>query len=426
MSDLVVLGEKQQKVFDADFNHTLEVLEGTPRSGKTTVGHFRYAKYLLGTRETNHLIVAYNQEQAYRLFIDGDGTGLEHIFAGYSEIKHGEHGSHLSIQLPKGTRNVFFKGGGKSNSVGAITGMSLGSVVFCEIDLLHMSMIQECLRRTFASRDRFHLADLNPPSPHHPVIREVFDVQDTKWDHFTIKDNPIISEERKDELRETLSKNPYLYARDWEGKRVNPQGVIYSVFDFDDNQIPSLIGKPYEMYFACDAGQADSTVVTCNIVTWIKKEKKFRLNQMSMFYHSGKDTGQVRAMSRYAKDIKDFVKWCVDEYDMMYTNFFVDPAAKSLREELHLVGIDTMGADNNRIDSRRSGGGIEVGIERVQNAMINKQFMLVDTDKYSHYGFLKEVSMYCRNDAGHPIDEYNDVMDTVRYATNYFYKNYIT
>ncbi len=426
MSNLVVLGEKQQKVFDADFNHTLEVVEGTPRSGKTTVGHFRYAKYLLGTRETNHLIVAYNQEQAYRLFIDGDGTGLEHIFAGYSEIKHGEHGSHLSIQLPKGTRNVFFKGGGKSNSVGAITGMSLGSVVFCEIDLLHMSMIQECLRRTFASRDRYHLADLNPPSPHHPVIKDVFEVQNTRWTHWTIDDNPIITDERKAELKETLSKNPYLYKRDWLGQRVMPQGVIYSVFDFEKNQAPAIIGKPYEMYFAADAGQADATTVTCNIVTWIKERKEFRLNQVAMYYHSGKETMQTKAMSQYALEIKDFVKWCTDKFDMMYTNFFVDPAAKSLREELRLIGIDTMGADNNIVDSKRSGGGVEVGIERLQNTISNKQFVLVDTEKYSHYPFLKEVGLYCRNDAGHPIDEYNDVMDTARYANNYFYKNYIT
>lgn len=422
MSSLIMLGEKQQKIFDADFNHTLEVLEGTPRSGKTTVGHFRYAKYLLGTRETNHLVVAYNQEQAYRLFIDGDGTGLEHIFAGYSEIKHGEHGSHLSIQLPKGTRNIFFKGGGKSNSVGAITGMSLGSVVFCEIDLLHMSMIQECLRRTFASRDRFHLADLNPPSPHHPVIREVFDVQDTKWDHFRISDNPIISEKRKNELKETLSKNPYLYARDWEGKRVIPQGVIYSVFDMEENQTPTLMGKPYEMYFSIDAGNSDATSASCNIVTWYNN--KFILNRMANYYHSGADTGNIKAMSTYALEIKEFIDWCVNEYQMRYTEIFIDPACKSLREEMRLIGLDNTGADNNSREAKRKGGGIDTGIERTQALISDRQFMLVDTDKYSHYYFLKEVGMYARDAHGKPIDTYNHAMDELRYSVNYFNTNY--
>ena len=397
-----------------------------PRSGKTTAGAFRMARFITESKDQNHLIVAYNQEQAFRLMLDCDGLGLIHIFGHLAELKNDRFGDHLQVHTPNGIKNIYYKGGGKAHNHKAIQGMSLGSVWFMEIDLLHMNMIQECLRRTFAAINRYHFCDLNPPSPNHPVIKEVFDIQDTRWTHWTIEDNPIITDERKAELKETLSKNPYLYKRDWLGERVMPQGVIYSVFDFEKNQAPTIVGKPYELYFAADAGQADATTVTCNIVTWVKEKKEFRLNQVAMYYHSGKETMQTKAMSQYALEIKDFVKWCTDKFDMMYTNFFVDPAAKSLREELRLIGIDTMGADNNRVDSKRSGGGVEVGIERLQNTISNKQFMLIDTDKYDHYGFLREVGLYCRNDAGHPIDEYNDVMDTARYANNYFYKNYIT
>src|SRR5699024_3981458 len=128
----------------SSFDYTFVVFEGTPRSGKTTGAHFRYAEYVTWTRETSHLIVAYNQEQAFRLFIDGDGTGLMHIFADLADIKHDEHRTHLQTHTPNRIKKVYYKGGGKSNSVGAITGTSLGSVVFCEINLLHMSMIQEC------------------------------------------------------------------------------------------------------------------------------------------------------------------------------------------------------------------------------------------------------------------------------------------
>lgn len=56
-------------------------------------------------------------------------------------MKHDEHGSHLEIHTPNGIKKVYYKGGGKSNSVGAITGISLGSVVFCEINLLHMAVL---------------------------------------------------------------------------------------------------------------------------------------------------------------------------------------------------------------------------------------------------------------------------------------------
>lgn len=414
---------KQLEVIYRPYDYTFDVLEGTPRSGKTTAGHFRYADFLTWSRDTNHLIVAYNQEQAFRLFIDGDGTGLMHIFGNLAEIKHDEHGTHLQIHTPNGVKKVYYKGGGKSNSVGAITGMSLGSVVFCEINLLHMSMIQECFRRTFAALDRYHLADLNPPAPNHPVIKDVFDVQNTRWTHWTIQDNPIITEERKNELFEILSKNPYLLDRDWFGKRVLPEGVIYSMFNPAINQIPTMLGQPFEMYFVADGGQSDATSCSCNIVTRYKD--KFRLNRVANYYHSGKETGQVKAMSTYAKEIKKFIKWCTDKYEMQFSEVFVDPACKSLREELHKIGVDTNRADNNAKDAKKQGGGIEVGIERFQNSITNEQFFLVETDEYDHYDFVKEIGMYVRDDDGKPIDDWNHAMDEARYANNYFYRRYV-
>ena len=386
-------------------------------------GHFRYARYLLETRDQNHLIVGYNQEQAYRLFIDGDGTGLKHIFGDLCEEKHDKHGPHLLLHLPKGKRRVYYVGGSKSNSVGTITGMSLGSVVFLEINLLNMGMIQECFRRTFAAIDRYHLADLNPPSPQHPVISEVFEVQDTKWRHWTPDCNPILSEKRKNELRETLSKSEYLYKRDWLGQRVMPSGVIYSMFDADHNVIPAILGKRYEMYFTADGGQSDATVCGCYIV--VHHDGEFKLLKVAEYYHSGKDSGEVKAMSIYAREIKAFMEYCQKEFQMQHSELFVDPACKSLREELKLIGVSNKGADNNAHDVSSQAKGLEVGIERLQNLMQDRRFLLVENDAYGHYDFLKEVGMYVRLDNGKPIDKYNHSLDATRYSANYFYKRYV-
>lgn len=414
---------KQLKTIYQPYGYTLEVNEGTPRSGKTTAGHFRYAEYLSWSRDENHLIGAYNQEQAYRLFIDGDGTGLAHIFGDLAKTKHDDLGDYLEVHTPNGIKKVYYKGGGKADSVKAITGMSLGSVVFCEINLLHMDFIQECFRRTFASLDRYHLADLNPPAPNHPVITEVFDVQKTRWNHWTINDNPILTEERKKEIYDILIKNPYLYKRDWLGQRVMPEGVIYSMFDMEKNIEKALLGKRYEMFFTADGGQSDATSCSCNIVT--RYNDKLRLNRVAHYYHSGKETGQTKAMSVYAREIKDFIEWCVKKYEMRYAEFFVDPACKSLREELHLLGIETSKADNNAKDIRGTSKGIEVGIERAQNTIENNQFFLIENDKYDHYHFIKEVGMYCRDANGKPIDDFNHALDEFRYANNYFYKRYV-
>ena len=126
-------------------------------------------------------------------------------------------------------KRIYYKGGGKSNSVGAITGLSLGSVAFGEINLLNMEFIQEALRRTIAADIRWHCADENPPSPMHPVIKKVFEVQNTRFWHWTMKDNPALTEARIKEISDQYKKkSAYLYKRDVLGQRVMAEGVIYS------------------------------------------------------------------------------------------------------------------------------------------------------------------------------------------------------
>lgn len=416
----MIWSEKQRDTISAPFTHCLEVNEGTPRSSKTTACVFRFARHLIESRDANHLVVAYSQEQAYRLVMECDGFGLLHIFNGLCKMKHDDNGDHLEVQTPNGTKKVYYKGGGKADSRKSITGLSLGSVYFCEIDLLHMDMVQECFRRTFAAKDRWHIADLNPPSPQHPVIDDVFNVQDTKWTHWTIEDNPIISRERREELYRTLSKNPYLLSRDWFGKRTVPQGVIYSMFNVEEHIIKNMIGNPVEMYFAADGGLTDATSVGCYLIS--ENKGKYTLNRIAGWYYDG----EHKAMSVQAKEITDdFLPYCRNKACIQESGIYIDPACKALRMELEMLGVQTYKADNNARDIKGSSKGIRVGIEYMQSAIADGRFFCVEDDRFGHKDFLKEIGMYCVDNNGNPVDAYNHAMDELRYANNYFYKNYV-
>lgn len=421
---------KQQENINFDMSRiTFELNEGTPRSGKTTADIFKMADFYLRSPDQNHLVAAYNQEQAFRMFMDGDGYGLMHIFAECSEVRHDEHGDHLLLHAPNGDKKIYYKGGGKANSVGAITGMSLGSVTFLEFNLLHKDFINESFRRTFAAEWRYHLGEQNPPAPNHPNL-ELLDRFEKSgrflFRHWTPDDNPILSADRKQQLFDELSSSEYLLDRDWYGKRVLPEGVIYSMFG-KDNKVAAIKGRVIETFFTADGGQADAT--TCAFWVITNHDGKFYLYRLANYYHSGSDTGSTKAMSIYAKEIKQFVTWCYEKWkDLPHWNwFFVDPACKTLRSELELIGIDTERADNNSSDKVTSNGlKIEVGIERLQNTIQSRQFLLLDSvDQFDHYNFEKELSMYVRNDNGLPIDKYNHALDEARYVNNYFYKTYI-
>ena len=419
---MINYSDKQADFILLPYDHALDVCEGTPRSGKTFAGTARFALHLIVSRDPVHLVVGFSQEQAFRLIIDGGGYGLMHIFGSDCALKHDpDRGDFLWVNTPGGEKQVFYKGGGKKDSRKAITGMSLGSVYFCEIDLLHPDMIQECFRRTFAARDRWHIADLNPPSPMHPVISDVFEVQDTRWTHWTLQDNPILTPERIEEIRQVCLRNPYLYKRDFEGQRSIPQGVIYDRFDPKRHVLaaPPDGAEAIEMYFTGDGGLTDATSIDCWVVARFKG--KYRLYRMANYYHDGN-----LSMSQQARQIaREFIPYCRNLVQMRESDVQIDPACKALRMELELCGVQTSGADNNAHDIKGSRKGIDVGIEYLQNAITDGLFYLVEDDRYGVEAFLREVGLYVVDDHGVPVDAHNHQMDSARYGNNYFYKHYV-
>ena len=420
----VTWSRKQRDIIMAPYDHCIDWMEGTPRSGKTTAAIARFADHLIQSRDTNHLVTAYSAEQAYRLVIDGDGFGLLHTFAGYVKPSHDDEGAHLLITLPGGqVRKVYWKGGGKADSHKSITGMSLGSVYFCEINLLHLDMIQECLRRTYAAKDRWHIADCNPPAPQDPVIKNVLEIQDCRWVHWTCEDNPVLTPKRLEEIKTACEKSPFLWKRDWLGERCIPQGVIYWMFNPDKMILPRIPdeGTKVEMYFAGDGGATDATSIGCYVVQMLPN-RRHQLLRVGNWYYDG---GQM-AMSDQARHIcGEFIPAMRQKTGMHESSIMIDPACKALRLEIDKLGYTTTKADNNGHDIKDTSKGIMCGIEMLQNNINDGRFYLVEDDRYGSDAFVKEAGLYCINETtGDPVDAYNHAMDETRYASTYFSKTY--
>ena len=420
-------GEKQAELIMAPFDHAMDWNEGTPRSGKTTAGTMRFARHLIRSRDALHLVTAYSAEQAYRLIMDGDGMGLLHIFKGHCRVSHDDSGAHLLVRLPDGEKKVYWKGGGKADSHKAITGMSLGSVYFCEINLLHDTMIQECFRRTYAAKDRWHIADLNPPSPADPCIKNVLNVQDCRFIHWTCADNPVLTPERLREIETACKKSPFLYKRDWLGERVIPEGVIYWMFSPEKHILSRLPDdlNIVEAFCAGDGGTTDATSIGFYIAGFFGDRyfgpRDYRLYCVGNWYYDGANM----AMSDQARHIVgEYLPYMRRKYNIRENAVYIDPACKALRLEIEKLGVMTNGADNNAHDIKGTSKGIKVGIEMMQSAINDGRFYLVEDERYGTEPFVKEAGLYCVNDKGDPIDAYNHVMDSSRYATNHFLKAY--
>ena len=425
---MIEWGKKQADLIMMPFDRTLDWLEGTPRSGKTTAGIMRFARHLLKSKDNIHLVTAYSAEQAFRLIMDGDGMGLNHIFKGACRTSHDDSGAHLLIHLPSGDKKVYWKGGGKADSHKAITGMSLGSVYFCEINLLHDNMVQECFRRTYAAFDRWHIADLNPPSPGDPCIKNVLNVQDCRFIHWRCEDNPILTPERLADIENACRKSPFLYKRDWLGERVIPEGVIYWMFNQDKHVLSKLPQNvtPIEAFVAGDGGTTDATsigffIVGAENVSPITRPQNYRLYMVGNWHYDG---GKM-AMSDQAKTIcGEFLPYMRHKYGIRESDVFIDPACKALRLEIEKFGVMTSGADNNGHDIKGSTKGLMVGVEMLQSSINDGRFFLVEDERYGTEPFIKEAGLYCVNEKGEPVDAYNHVMDATRYGHNHYAKTY--
>lgn len=418
---------KQESLIMAPFDHALDWLEGTPRSGKTTAGTMRFARHLIRSRDNIHLVTAYSAEQAYRLIMDGDGMGLLHIFAGHCRTSHDDSGAHLLVRLPDGEKKVYWKGGGKADSHKAITGMSLGSVYFCEINLLHDTMVQECFRRTYAAKDRWHIADLNPPSHADPCIKNVLNVQDCRFIHWTCADNPVLTPERLREIETACKKSPFLYKRDWLGERVIPEGVIYWMFSTEKHilsRIPDELNM-VEAFVAGDGGTTDATSIGFYIAGFFGDRyfgpRDYKLYRVGNWRYDG---GQM-AMSDQARHIVgEFLPYMRKKYQIRENAIYIDPACKALRLEIEKLGLLTEGADNNAHDVKGGSKGLKVGVEMLQSGINDGRFYLVEDERYGTEPFVKEAGLYCADEKGQPVDAYNHSMDETRYAMNHFLKAY--
>ena len=61
------LSNKQTEFINRNFDRTLDVAEGTPRSGKTTACILRFYDFLNTSKDSNFLVVGASQQQAFRL-----------------------------------------------------------------------------------------------------------------------------------------------------------------------------------------------------------------------------------------------------------------------------------------------------------------------------------------------------------------------
>lgn len=301
--------------------------------------------------------------------------------------------------------NYFYVFGGKDeSSQDLIQGITLAGVFFDEVALMPQSFVNQATARCSVEGAKFWFS-CNPNSPFHWFKEDwINKVAEKKilYLHFTMDDNPSLSEEVKNRYKSLYT--GVFYKRYIVGLWVAADGVVYPMFDPDIHAV-ELRRNWTRIFVAGDFGVQNAT--TFGIFGYYAPEKRY--HQIASYYHNGRKDGQ-KTTKEYAEDLQQFLKdnWVIPEY------IALDPSAAPMMVELRK---DPYFARHN-IDIIPAKNRVDLGIQVVSYLLNEKRFTLDpscthDIEEFTTYAWDSD-----KLDKG--IEEVikidDHAMDKIRYA----------
>lgn len=330
---------------------SMNIAEGSIRSGKTTDNIFCFAHDLKKSKDKLHLATASTQPTAKIIIGDGDGYGLEHIFRG--QCKWGKYKGNECLRICGKDTNyqekiVLFCGGLKADSYKKFRGMSIGLWIATEINLHHAETIREAQRRQINAHIKRFYWDLNPDSPNAEIYKEFIDVYERKSNTgelkggfnlitFNIFDNINLSKENLESEISKYEPGTVWYKRDILGERCVAEGLVFDAFAnnpdrwiIDKEELPKRFR---ECAVGFDIGGNNSAyAMTCTAIDYdgnyyVLKSTKKQADELPM-----------EDVEKFAFDFVDEIKdkYGLNVYDVNTDH--VDVIINTLNEKRYIFG----------------------------------------------------------------------------------------
>lgn len=298
----------------------------------------------------------------------------------------------MTVSVGKRKNRFYLFGGRDESSAALIQGITLSGLLMDEVALMPRSFVEQALARCSVNGSKFWF-NCNPENPGHWFYREWIKNHESKnalYLHFTMDDNPSLSEKIKRRYRNLYSGN--FYARFIEGKWVSAEGLVYPMFSESMLQDPPQ-GKFEKFYISCDYGTVNPT----SMGLWGKQgDRYYRIDE---YYYSSKLSGAQLTDDEYYDAL------CNLAGDRSIEEVVIDPSAASFIALIRKKGkFKVVPAKNDVLD----------GIRRVCSALKSGRIIITPSCKDA----IREFSLY-RWEEGAAKDcvkkENDHSMDEIRY-----------
>ena len=306
------------------------------------------------------------------------------------EMRYGEN--QMILHCGGRTNRFYFFGGKDESSAGLIQGITLAGLLLDEVVLMPRSFVEQALARCSETGAKFWFS-CNPESPGHWFYTQWIRKAEEKnalYVHFTMADNPALSQETIQRYRSMFS-GPF-YQRFVEGKWVQAEGLVYP-----------FMGE--SMYWNVPEGGFDSWVISMDYGTvnptsaglWGRKEGVWY--RVEEYYYASRETGISRTDEEHYEALRRLVG------GRKIAKLVVDPSAASFLELVRRRGeFPAVPAENN----------VENGIRLVSSALKTGAIRICRNCT----GAIREFGLYRWKDNQErdlPVKENDHAMDEIRY-----------
>lgn len=385
------------------------ICDGSIRAGKTVAMIDSFLTWATTTFKGQSFIIAGRSMGAVKRNV------LKPLFE-ILTAKNIDYHYHMSgdpyVQI--GTNTFYLFGASNEASQDVLQGLTAAGSYLDEVALMPESFVNQAVGRCSVEGARLFF-NCNPEGPYHWFKTDFIDKAEEKNIyrlHFTMEDNPSLSEKVKERYRRMFT--GVFYNRMILGMWVAASGIVYSMFNESKHVIDGL---PDVDAFAIgiDYGTSNPTAFVLIGIKYMDDGRN-AYYILDEYYHDGRKDGQLTDAQHYA-NLKKFVLESepLKQYRQQHPNFdplhltlYIDPSAASFRAEINAEGLFTViEADNDVLN----------GIRTVQS-MVSEGLLWVHKRCRS---LLKEFASYVWDSkAGakgvdKPIKEHDHALDGVRY-----------
>ncbi|MBO5343929.1 MAG: PBSX family phage terminase large subunit [Ruminococcus sp.] len=300
--------------------------------------------------------------------------------------------SYVDISFSGRQNRFYFFGGRDESSAALIQGITLSGVFLDEVALMPRSFVEQALARCSVNGSKMWF-NCNPDNPSHWFYNEWIRKADSKkalYIHFTMDDNPSLSEELKNRYKRLYS--GAFYDRYVLGKWTASEGTVYTMFS-PEKHIFSACPQCERYVISCDYG----TVNPSSFGLWgYSGGVWYRLRE---YYYDSRKEGQSRTDEEHYAALEALAG------DFAIEKVIIDPSAASFIECIRRHGkFHVVKADNDVI----------AGIRRVAAALKENKLKFHESCK----DIIREFSLYrwsSKAGTDAPIKENDHSMDDMRY-----------